>query len=417
MGLSLKLVDHDAVFKSATNPHITVVNDVSIALAVEKEEFNRKIYTRYSADDLLDNLPSCEYKCTQGEYNLGVICPECGTKVVEILSEDLEPVVYMRAPSEVKSLINPVFWTQLSNFFERSNFDVIRWICDTNYHPVVRTPDVMNAVKAVIPDRGYNYFLKNFDKIITALMELKAYRQPNKRREAAELMELIRQYRHCLFPKYLPLPNKSLLVIEKTNVGMYVDNTVTGVVDAIRTMTSIDLPEMNFSVRQQENRTIKAIIQLQKFYDEWLSKSFAGKTGLARKHILGSRTDFSCRAVISSISDKHEYDEIHVSWGIAVATFRIHLASKLLKRDWTPNEILDFLDEHANKYHPLLAQLFDQLITESPYKGIPVVLGRNPSLERGSAQQLFITKVKNDTSIPTISLSVLVLKSFNADRF
>jgi hypothetical protein len=414
VGVSLKIVDLDQLFRSTTHA-VDVINDISIALAIEKEEFNRKIYTRYSADDLLSNLPSCDCRKVVGEYNLGVKCLDCGTTVKESTVENLEPIVWMRAPNGVEALINPIFWAHVSRFFARSGFDVIRWICDTNYHPIVKTPDVMNAVRAVIPDRGYNFFIRNFDAIIASLMELKAYRQPQKRREAQELMEMIRQYRHCIFPQYLPLPNKSLLVIEKSNVGTYVDSTVTGVVDAIRTMTSIDLPEMNYKVRMKENRTIKALIQLSDFYVDWYSKSLAGKPGIARKHIYGTRTDFSFRAVISSKSEAHDYDAIEISWGIATSVFRIHLANKLEKMGKTPNEIVAFLDEHAQKYHPTLAALFDEMIIESPYKGIPVILGRNPSLERGSAQQLFITKVKTDPRINTISLSVLVLKSFNAD--
>jgi hypothetical protein len=414
LGVSLSLADLDRVYR--TQPHtVTTVNDVSVALASEKEAFNRQIYTRYSGDDLLSNLPTCDCGTTTGEYNLGVMCLECNTLVAETTMQELQPIVWMRAPYGVKSLINPIFWVQISEFFQRSNFDVLRWIADTNYHPIVRTPAVMEAVRAVIPQRGYNYFLENFFWIVETLMELKVYRTPPKRKQAAELLELMRQYRHVLFPQHIPLPNKSLLVIEKSNVGTYIDTTVSGAVDAIRTMTGIDLPETNFHVRVKENRTIKTICQLSDFYIDWASKSLAGKPGVMRKHVCGTRSDFSFRAVISSTSEAHEYDEIYISWGIAVAVFRIHLANKLMMMHWTPNEVIKFLDEHAQTYHPLLAKLLDELIAESPEKGIPVILGRNPSLQRGSTQQLFITRVKHDTKIPTISLSVLVLKSFNAD--
>jgi len=39
----------------------------------------------------------------------------------------------------------------------------------------------------------------------------------------------------------------------------------------------------------------------------------------------------------------------------------------------------------------------------------------SPSLLRGSMQLLYITKVKTDTAVRSISLSVLVLRNFNAD--
>jgi hypothetical protein len=415
LGMSLALVNYDELFHSLRHP-VTIVNDVSTALASEKEEFNKQIYTKYAGNDLLSNLPSCENGCTVGERHKGDECPECHTIVVDPTMQELQPIIWMRAPIGVRSLINPTFWTQLSDFFSKGSFDVLRWIADTGYHPIVKTPAVLDTVRALIPERGYNYFLDNFDFIINTLMESKVYRVPAKRRQAAELMQMIKQYRKCLFPQYLPLPNKSLLVIEKSNVGTYVDTTVPGAVDAIRTMASIDLPESNFNIRFRENRTIKTICQLGEFHIEWASKSLAGKTGVVRKHLLGTRSDFSFRAVISSISEAHDYREIHISWGIAVAVLHVHLANKLAnKHGMTANEIIGFLDEHAQKFNKLLSDLFDELIAECPYPGIPVVLGRNPSLQRGSTQLLYITKVKHDPRIPTISLSVLVLKSYNAD--
>ena len=414
MGVSLALADLDAVYHNSQHV-VHIVNDISVALASEKEDFNRKIYTRFSGDDLLSNLPSCVCGVTTGEQNKDEYCPECNTPVVDSAMQELQPIVWMRAPNGVRSLINPLFWTMVSDFFSRSNFDVLRWVADTNYHPVARVPAVMDAVKAVIPDRGYNYFIDNFQWIVETLMELKVYRTPPKRKLAADLMEMMRRYKHCLFPQYVPFPNKALVVIERSNVGTYIDTTVSGVVDAIRTMTGIDLPETNFHVRTKENRTIKTICQYSEFQQEWGSKSLAGKPGVLRKHVYGSRSDFSFRAVISSISDAHRYDDIYISWGIAVSVFRLHLDNKLDKLGWTANQIVGFLDEHAQKFHPLLAKLFDELIGESPGGRIPVVLGRNPSLQRGSTQQLFISKVKHEVERPTISLSVLVLRSFNAD--
>jgi hypothetical protein len=415
VGISLKLVSFDDLFHS-TRHEVTIVNDESIALAEEKEELNRKIYTRYEGDDLLSNLPSCECTKTVGEYNLGFTCPECGTMVEEPSAQSLEPIVWMRAPAGVRSLINPIFWTHVSEFFSKGQFDVLRWIADKGYHPIVRTPAVLDAVKEAVPDRGYNYFLDNFRPIINALLELKDYRTPAKRREAADLLEYMRVYEDCLFPQYIPLPNKSLIVIEKSNVGTYIDTTIIGAVDAIRTMTSIDLPETNFSVRVKENRTIKTICQLSEFYLDWNAKSLAGKRAIPRKHLFGSRSDFSFRAVITSISCAHRYDEVFISWGIAVAVFKIHLTNKLIsKHGMFPNEIMGFLDEHAEKYHPLLAELFDELIRESPYNGIPIILGRNPALRKGSTQLVFITRVEKDTRIRTIAVSLMICKALNAD--
>lgn len=39
-----------------------------------------------------------------------------------------------------------------------------------------------------------------------------------------------------------------------------------------------------------------------------------------------------------------------------------------------------------------------------------------PSLERGSVQLTRITKVKTDPDIPTVSISILIVKGLNADQ-
>jgi len=40
-----------------------------------------------------------------------------------------------------------------------------------------------------------------------------------------------------------------------------------------------------------------------------------------------------------------------------------------------------------------------------------------PSLERASAQSVFITKVKTDPAIPTVSISILAIKGLNAKNW
>jgi hypothetical protein len=427
VGAALRLVNFDNLFQANQTP-VKIINDISIATQIEKDEFNKEIYTRYAADDLLSNLPSCVCGKLTGEWRLKALCLNCNTRVEHRSIVELQPIVWMRAPIGVKKLINPVFWSMLTDIFSLSNFDVIRWICDINYRPQVKIPPVIPFLEGMGIQRGYNYFCDNYEKIIHQLLELKVYKQKykqkqkQKKKEIPNFLKLIEHNRDRLFCEYLPLPNRSLLVIEKSNVGTYVDQTVTGVVDAIRTMTSIDLPDMNFAVRVKENRTVKAISQLAEFYSDWYSSLMAGKHGILRKHVFGSRSDFSFRAVISSLSEQHDYEEIHISWGIGVSVFRVHLTKKLMDLGLTAMQALRFLNKYAEQYHPLLEKLFDDMIQESPHRtevshkpGIPVILGRNPSLERGSLQRLLITVIKRDPDIPTISLSVLVLKSFNAD--
>lgn len=326
---------------------------------------------------------------------------------------DLEPLLWIRAPTGVISLMNPLVWTMLNEKFTKSSFSIIQWLCDTTYKPQVKIPVIMEDVLNLGIARGWNNFVSNFDSIIAALFEIKGFRAKKGIPDPLEI--LLKQSRDCVFSQFLPLPNRSLLVIEETNTGTYADPIITGAVDAIRTMVGIDSILSNHTVRMKENRTVKTISQLAEFYDELAKNTLAKKEGIFRKHIFGTRSHFSFRGVISSLTEKHNYDEIHIPWGIGISVFRIHLVNKLFKLGYTPNNAIGFLNEHAQKYHPLLDQLFNELISESPAPGPNCIMQRNPSLERGSAQSVYITKVKTDPNIPTVSMSILTVKGLNAD--
>jgi len=419
MGVALELVDFDDMFHRGISKAPIIINDYSEASEDDKESFNRLIYTKYS-NDLLSNLPSCECGEVQGKLNArdrdqpGVICGNCHTECVAPMEQELEPIVWMRAPKEVERLMNPIMLTMLNEKFTRSGFEIIRWICDTTYKPQVRTPAIMEQVQELGIERGYNNFVKNFDDIIEALFDLK-YGKAKRTSPTDPLHALIKMQRNCVFSEFMPLPNRALIVIEETNVGIYVDPIITGAVDAIRTMVGIDAPTSNYSTRTKENRTFKTLFGLAAFNDDLARSTLAKKEGIFRKHVFGTRSHFSCRGVITSTTDDHVYDEIYVPWGMGVASLSVHLTNKLLRDGFEPNSAKAYLYEHAQTYSARLEGYFREFIEECPYKGLPVVFQRNPSLERGSAQAMFITRIKTQVDDPTISMSILSVVGFNAD--
>jgi len=409
MGVCLSLLNFNQVFSQLKMPPV-IVNDLVNSSVEQKEKLNATILTAYSSD-LLSNVPSCECGSITGEYNVGIVCANCQTEVKNPHG-DLESFVWLRAPEGVRALINPTAWMMLSKAFTKGNFNLIHWLADDLYKSDAKEPDFLPFVKQFGFQRGLNYFIDNFDKVMEALFSLKVFR---KAVVDSQLEEFVARYRHCIFSQYIPLPNKTLLVIEETNSGAYIDPINIGALNAIHTLVGIDSPLSNFSVRQKERRTISCIVRLADFYIEYYKTTLARKEGIFRKHVYGTRSHFSFRAVISSITDPHNYDEIHIPWGVAVSALKLHLTSKLIRRGMNPNQINGFLYAHADRYSPLLDQPFQELINESPNKGIDCVLNRNPSLMRGSCQALRITKVKIDPNIPTIGMSILICKSFNAD--
>jgi hypothetical protein len=77
---------------------------------------------------------------------------------------------------------------------------------------------------------------------------------------------------------------------------------------------------------------------------------------------------------------------------MSVMLFRTHLSAKLQRRGFTPRESNSFLNEHTLQYSPLMDELFCELISESPFGGIPIILQRNPTLVRLSARNRVVTR-------------------------
>lgn len=410
VSISQELVNFDQLFSTLkTSP--VIINDVMETSEDEKDALKNMIYTRYNSD-LLSNLPACECGNITGEFNIGVYCTNCFSHVKSPIEQDIEPILWMRAPKGVRALINPIVWTMLNQRFSKSGFKVVQWLCDTNYRPQMKMPVAIDTIQQAGIQRGYNNFIENFDTILEFLFNLKDFQLP-KKGTRDYLWELLDKSKDCIFSQYLPLPNKSILIIEETNKGTYVDPIVIGAIDAIQTIASIDSDMSPHTLRVKENRTIKTIAELAQFNDDYIRSGLAEKTGVFRKHVFGSRLHFAFRAVISSITDRHEYDEIHIPWGVATSVFRYHIINKLEKLGYSVNDAVGFLNAHARKFNSVLNDIFKELIASSPTKGIKATLGRNPSLHRSSLQLVRITKVREDPDIPTIGISILIVRGLN----
>lgn len=429
MGVGLELDDFDDLYWNRSRRDKVILNDLDNATEADRKKLEKLLYTRYDSTDFLSNIPSCGCGETTGAYAeglVGFVCPKCGTHVTNPLEQELEPLVWMRVPNGVNGLVNPNAWIMMKERFKLKGFDVIDYLTDRTYKASVRTPQELVQVDALLAslriERGMNNFIDKFDAIMAGLLNMKVFKKGTKKKEEFDpFPHFIREYRTRLFPKFIPVPNRVLFVLENTNLGEYGDLSMNGLMNAVSIMTNIDSDLNRLSVSKKETRVVKMLDSLAIFFDDIYKNRLAPKEGWFRKHVFGSRSHFSFRGVIASLTDVHEYDEIHVSWGIGVSVLSLHLTNKLLKRGWNNYEINNLLYEYAQKWHPLLDELFKELIAESPYKGIPVIFQRNPSLERGSAQAMFITKVKgsaarpHDVEIPTVSMSILAVKGFNAD--
>lgn len=366
-----KLVDFNRMFSQLTEPPI-IINDIINNSEEDKENIKELVTTRFSSD-MITLLPSCRCGITKGEFSIGVTCGFCNSVVKSSIENDIEPSVWFRKPNGVSKLISPIIWIMLKNRFTKSGFNIIHWLTDTTYRADVKQPLLINKMLESKIQRGYNNFVENFDSIMDYLFSLKDFKK-----EGEDFLRILLQtQREVIFADYIPIPNKSLLIVEKTNVGIYVDSIIIKAIDVIEMLVSIDKNFYDQNPRVKENRTAKAIAKLSDFYEQFFKENLGSKPGQFRRHIFGSRTNFSFRAVISSLTDTHQYDEIHVPWGIGLTAFRPHLINKLLRCGYDLNSAIGLTLGHVEKYHPLLDELLKKIISESPHGGLPVILQRN----------------------------------------
>ena len=425
MGYYLKVTNHEKVFNGLPHPPV-FVNDFSPETIEGREELSRLLTTTYDGDTI-EAVPKCGCGSTRGVANKGRQCPYCTTMVDDIFGSEINPVVWIRPPDGVKYLCNPIIWSVLQEHYSKSDTSYISWFANKDYKYNPDHQPIINSLMNAGFERGWESFVTNYKAIITYL-HVNGYGKTADskltteiRREAVHKM-LMDNYK-VTFTPYLPIPNRIAFVTETTTAGKVVDPSQVECLDAIRAICSVSNQGNRYSMRVIENRIFRFQEQISNYYKINYKDIIGRKEGMSRHHVFGSRLEFTARGIITSISDNHDYDECHMPWTMALGLLRIHISNKLDKLGYTPREKSRKLAIAANHFDQEVADIFNELIEESPYctlrsgkVGIPIILQRNPTLDRLSAQLLYVTKIKMDNlEDNTIGLSVLVLKGPNAD--
>tara|TARA_B100001057_G_scaffold463613_1_gene517866 strand:+ start:87353 stop:88837 length:1485 start_codon:yes stop_codon:yes gene_type:complete len=427
MGYHLGVVNHEKVFDDL--PYTPVfVNDFSPETIEGREALSRLLTTTYDGDTI-ESVPKCACtdNPTRGVANKGKICPHCNSPVEDIFGSDINPVVWIRPPESISYLCNPDIWSILQEHFSKSDTSFISWFANKDYKYNPEHQAKIDNLRNAGFERGWEYFVNNYKDIITYLHQ-NDYGKTGDSKLATQIrrdavFKLLVDNYDSTFTKYLPIPNRIAFVTETTTAGKVVDPSQVECLDAIRAICSVSGANVPHSQRVIENRVFRFHEQISNYYKVNYKDIIGRKEGMSRHHVFGSRLEFTARGVITSISNTHDYDECHMPWTMAIGLFRIHITNKLDKRGYTPRERSYKLSLAANHYDEEIAEILNELIEESPYatirsgkKGIPIVLQRNPTLDRLSAQLLYVTKFKSDNlEDNTIGLSVLVLKGPNAD--
>lgn len=412
MGVYLGLVDFDQSFKMLRSDPV-ILNDLKFYSEKERELVIQKFLTKYTAD-AISTLPQCECGALQGEYLLGEFCKECQTVVVSDQESSIEPVFWLRSPAGVAPLVNPVIWSILRNNFVHKRINIIDYLTNTNIPEPTQFNGVIEELKKLNVQRGYNYFIENFESVINILANTKEFKKA-KKKTLIYFNELLQSWSSSVFSQYIPVPHRDLLVIENVKGVSKVDEISKKAMEAFNLMAGIDKKLAHKSLMSRMNRTSLALSKISEYYYSYYGKILSPKEGIFRHHIYSSRSHFSFRAVITSLTAEHHYDELHIPWGVAIGVLKIHIMNKLKKMGYDYNKALGFVYQSVKKYDPLMDQILQEILHESPGGYIPCAFHRNPTLLMGSIQLLRITKIKNNLNDNTIAISILLMAMYNGD--
>ena len=168
------------------------------------------------------------------------------------------------------------------------------------------------------------------------------------------------------------------------------------------------------------------------YIDSVINDKLIHKSGFIRKNILGTRLHWTGRGVIVPITSRHWADEIELPWRMVVGLFKLEIINKLklnygfdvntAMRYWQQAQtgIKDNMQEGREKEAVQEAIAYvktciDQLLAECPFKGFPIIMGRNPTLRHGALQLFFMRHYKLAQTDDTIGMSPFAISCPNAD--
>ena len=376
----------------------------------QAEEFMKLLFKE--GDESIEFVASCDCGALAGNYYMNSTCPDCRQLVKSPFTGELKFKAWLEIPDYVPPIMQPAAYRTLKKWMGTHNGSSL---LDQFLDVTSELPEVL----ATNVGCGFKNFHDNFDKIIQYLLhEYKPFQRKPMRVRGQDIPKFIELYRDEIFIRHIPVLNENLHIINRSGSLTYTDESSTYIMK-----TLVELSHLAYAYATSSRTEVYLEQNMKVMYDSYISyvdsiikSKITQKKGFIRKCILGTKVHFSFRGVIVPTTASIYADELEMPWRVGV------IGNKL--------EIINFLTKRNNKslvqalgiWHRALAE-FDQevydillaLIDECPYKGLPVTFGRNPTMNHGSIQLLFVTRIKKDLDDNTIGFSPLILASPNAD--
>lgn len=415
----IKIKDYDEQFRSSNSP--TVLNDpVSINSTKDVNDLVSKVM---QTDQEISFAESCQCGFYRGTSRHGLVCPKCGTEVSSNFINTMDNKLWIKIPNDFPPVLNPRVYGVLNGWIK----DCIQTILNT------RLKKSSAFVRKEISGRGFQFFYENFDEIIETLAraKMKKAKTEEDEREVKDILRFVKEYRDVAFCRHLPVLDSAFSTSTSKGDMKYIDQTSKHILKAVHDLSRSEF--IYLSVKESGRKRDKGkIIQksLEEIYfsyitygDDIIRLRLNAKKGLPKHHGMGVRLGYTARAVIVPIIGPHMADQVEMPWRVFLIAYENEIRNLLQSRfNRTPEEIDFIIRRSPFTYNEEIEEISKIMIQEtslpsffSTKHGLPVLIGRNPTIEHGGVQLLCATKVKTDPFDETLGFSTTIAKRPNAD--
>lgn len=409
------IVDFDDLF--TRTPGTTVFNDIMLDRTPEEVvDILCDVSTEHT-----DSVATCQCQELSGNYYEGSRCKVCGTLCENDLAISIRNDSWLQIPLSIKAALNPQAFRVLLKWFGKiQSHHVLKQLLNMQLpkEPIANTP--------FFTGMGFNWFYDNFNVVCDFF--LNSHPSATGRAMAPLMRRFLQKTGRALWCTKLPILSRVIQPITRASKNIrYADSDIKNLMTSIFTLRSILLAErmMKFSADHVDRNFFKVYIEFVAYTDNIIREKMSRKEGAFRKHIFGSRSHCTCRSVVVPNTEPHDSDEVYLPWKIGLSVYKIHILSVLAKRPGMNvfsayNRFMNAINIYDHEIDLIMQGLIQDCRTNPiyPQKGLPILFNRNPSLQIGSIQLLFVTRIKPALKFdPTVATTppTYQLVSMNAD--
>lgn len=391
----LKTVDDSS---SKIIPHIVSLDEIYLRVkdplllnSIKTDQDYIQKVTKAICDTSNNNnvIASCECEHITSEYRVESFCPICNTEVMPSIVKNISNKIWLEIPNRIKYVMHPRIYSILSFWLKsKSDDSYLNDILDV-------TRELPEDFNNYITGQGFNYFYENFDYIINFFSNI--FPKTKNRANNKIIGIFIEKHRDVLWCRKLPILSKYLQSITMDGYSLrYADKALKYLLKPINQFLIRHLTDLfNSSDIRIEKSMWNIYYNYNKYYENIIVNRLNPKRGYFRKNVFGTRLHFTSRAVAIPIVAPSFGDEIYLSWKAALNLYKFHIINILTNRfKIKVYEAYDKFMKAFYSYDPIIDQIFQLLILECKFKGLPYIINRNPSLLLSNLLLTFVVKVK-----------------------